>query len=354
MITQEQISQAKILVVDDQKLHGFFLKKLLKEAGYENILCIVDPLKVLASTREFVPDLIVLDLIMPQLNGFQIMEQLSDFRSGHYLPIIALAEDRSSEMRLRALESGATDFLSKPYENVEILFRISNLVQTRFLHMAVENQNKDLELKVNDRTKELKDSQLEIIRRLAQAAEFRDNDTGVHIIRMSHFCAKLAEAMGLGEQECDLILSASPLHDVGKIGIPDSILLKPGQLTDEEFEIMKSHTTIGAQLLSESNSPVMKMARLIALTHHERWVGGGYPQKIQGEQIPLVGQICSVCDVFDALTSERPYKKAWPVEEAVEEIKRQKGKQFSPHVVERFLKVLPEIKSLKAKYSDEK
>jgi len=167
----------------------------------------------------------------------------------------------------------------------------------------VEEHNRNLEGKVLDRTHQLRESQLDIIRRLAQAAEFRDNDTGLHIIRMSQYCAKFSEILGLSREESELILNAAPLHDVGKIGIPDSILLKPGKLTPEEFEIMKTHTTIGGKLLSKGKSPVMKMAREIALTHHEKWDGTGYPNQLKGEDIPLVGQICSVCDVFDALTS---------------------------------------------------
>jgi putative two-component system response regulator len=353
MITLEQISKARILIIDDQKLHSFFLEKLLKQEGYQEILCVIEPLKALASVREFKPDLLVLDLIMPQINGFQIMEQLNDFRKDHYLPILALSEDRGSEMRLHALQSGATDYLNKPYENVEILFRIRNMIEMRILNMAVEGQNKILETKVQERTKELRDTQFEVIRRLAQAAEFRDNDTGIHIIRMSHFCAKFGETVGLNETECDLLLSASPLHDVGKIGIPDNILLKPGPLTESEWEIMKTHTSMGAQLLSGSNSPVMKMAQVIALTHHEKWDGTGYPQKLNGDQIPLVGQICSICDVFDALTSHRPYKKAWTPDDALQEIVKQKSRQFNAKMVDAFTKVFPEIIKIREKYSDE-
>lgn len=352
MISQDQISKARVLIIDDQKLHSFFLEKLLRQEGYNEVLCVIEPLKAIAAVRDFQPDLIVLDLIMPQINGFQVMEQLSDFRRDHYLPIIALAEDKGSEMRLNALQSGATDFLNKPYENVEILFRIRNMIEMRILHMAVESQNKLLEVKVQERTKELRDTQLEVIRRLAQAAEFRDNDTGIHIIRMSHYCAKFGEAMGFPEQECELILHASPLHDVGKIGIPDSILLKPGPLTQEEFETMKTHPTIGAQLLSGSNSPVMKMARVIALTHHEKWNGTGYPRQLKEDQIPLVGQICSVCDVFDALTMDRPYKKAWSTDDALQEIVKQKGQQFDPKIVDRFIKIYPGILAIKDKYGD--
>ena len=349
MIHNETIKQSRILIIDDQKLHGLFLKKVLTDDGFTNVECLSDPLKALQEFRDYQPEVLVLDLIMPQLDGFQVMEQLTSFRKDHYLPILALSSEKSSDIRLRALESGATDFLNKPYENIEILFRIRNMIEMRYLHLQVTNQNKILESRVQERTKELRETQLDIIRRLAQAAEFRDNDTGMHIIRMSQYCQKFGVALGLSLEECDLILCASPLHDIGKLGIPDSILLKPGKLTEEEFEIMKTHTTMGMKLLSGSNSPVMKMAQIIAGTHHERWDGTGYPRQLMGDDIPLVGQICSVCDVFDALTSERPYKKAWTTAEAVAEIERMKGRSFSPILVDRFMEILPVIEDIKAK-----
>ena len=350
MISPEQIHNAKILVADDQKLHSYFLERVLHQEGYKNIRCATEPAKVIAAITEFKPDLIVLDLIMPQVDGFQIMEQLIPFRQGHYLPILALSEDKGVDIRLKALQSGATDFLNKPYENIEILFRIRNMIEMRIMHMEVEDQNRALESKVAERTKDVRENQLDIIRRLAQAAEFRDNDTGLHIIRMSQYCAALAKALGLSETQCELVLTSSPLHDVGKIGIPDSILLKAGPLTAEEFEIMKTHTTIGAQLLAGSKSPLMKMAQSIALTHHEKWDGNGYPHRLKGEDIPFVGQICSVCDVFDALTSERPYKKAWTVEAAIETMQKDKGKHFNPQILDRFVEILPEILAIKTKH----
>ena len=351
MLSKEQIHKARIIIVDDQKLHSFFLQKVLKQEGYENIKCVMDPLKVIQTIFDFKPDLLILDLIMPHLDGFQIMEQLNGYRDEHFMPILTLSAEKSSDLRLHAYQSGATDFLNKPFENIEMLSRIQSLIVTRLLHVAVEDQNNLLEVKVQERTKELLDTQLDIINRLAQAAEFRDNDTGMHITRMGQFCSQFGKILGMSDEDCGLLLNAGPLHDVGKIGIPDSILLKPASLTDAEFEMMKTHTSIGAQLLAGSNSPIMRMAQKIALTHHEKWDGNGYPNSLRGDEIPLVGQVSSICDVFDALTSVRPYKKAWTIEEATREIVAQKGEQFNPDIVDKFIEFLPEFKKIKEEYS---
>jgi len=352
MAASKKQDTAKILIVDDQRLHALYLEKILNQAGYQNVSCLSDSLKVLKTVQDNQPDLLVLDMVMPQLDGYQIIEQLNDYRKKQYLPVLALAEGKNPNHRLQALQSGATDFLSQPFEDTEIIFRIRNMLEIRRLHAQVENQNKELETKVRERTKELRDTQFDILRRLALAAEFRDNKTGSHIMRIGNYCAKFAESLGLSDEECELILYASPLHDVGKIGIPDSILLKPAKLTPEEFEIMKTHTTIGAQLLSGSNSAVMQMAEIIALTHQERWDGSGYPQGLKGEAIPLPGQICSICDVFDALTTERPYKKAWPVEAALAQLQKEKGSHFQPRLVDHFTEIFPQIEKIIAQNPD--
>jgi HD-GYP domain-containing protein (c-di-GMP phosphodiesterase class II) len=206
--------------------------------------------------------------------------------------------------------------------------------------------NRVLDEKVRERTEELRETQLEIIRRLGQAAEFRDDDTGLHITRMSRFSARLAMEAGISIRECEALLHAAPMHDIGKIGIPDNILLKPGKLEDEEFEIMKTHTTIGAELLSGSNSTVMELARGIALAHHEKWNGRGYPNGLAGEDIPFLARVCAICDAFDALTSERPYKKAWTPEDAFDLLRKEAGQHFDPHLVELFLGIEDEIRVL--------
>ena len=219
----------------------------------------------------------------------------------------------------------------------------SSLTQAR---EAVVQHNQVLDEKVRLRTAELRETQLEVIRRLGRAAEFRDDDTGLHITRMSRFCALLAEAAGLPREQVELILQAAPMHDIGKIGIPDTILLKPGKLDAAEFEIMKTHTTIGSELLSGSNAPVMQLAQEIALNHHEKWNGRGYPQGLSGESIPLIARICAICDVFDALTSKRPYKEPWPAQEAFDFVAEQAGVSFDPHLVDLFLGLGSEIRNL--------
>lgn len=348
----EKYQKACILIVDDQKLHYSYLEKALRDEGYKKIVCVAEPLKVKNEVMKLKPDLMILDLVMPFLDGFQVMLQLHNYRENSYLPILALSEERGTDASLKALESGATDVLNKPYEMPEILYRIRNMLEMRFLHVASENQNKILEERVYERTKELKDSQMEIIRRLAQAAEFRDNETGAHIFRISKYCMLFAKAVGMPEDEIEVFGMAAPLHDIGKIGIPDNILLKPGRFTDEEFEVMKTHAFIGAQLLEDSQSPVMQMAKTIALTHHERWDGSGYPKGLKGHDIPLVGQICSICDVFDALISKRIYKNAWALTDAAKLIIAEKGKQFNPDLVDKFEQLLPEFIEIAKIYND--
>lgn len=332
-------THARILIVDDQEANLKLLERLLTRAGYRSITTTTDPRQALPLFLTQQPDIVLLDLHMPHLDGFGVLEQLRPrMKEKLYLPILVLTADATQEAKQRALSLGARDFLTKPFDHQEVLLRIANLLETRSLHAVLKNHNILLEERVRERTQDFEEAQLEILARLAIAAEFRDDDTGRHAQRVGYSAALIAAELGLPEVEVNLIRRAAPLHDVGKIGISDSILLKPGKLTDEEFEVMKTHTTLGARILSGSRFQVLQFAEDIALTHHERWDGTGY-FGLSGDSIPIVGHIVAIADVYDALTHERPYKEAWPQSEALKEIRKQSGHQFDPKVVDAFFRV---------------
>ena len=335
--------KAKILIVDDEPANVALLEDILEDQGYTYFRSTSDSRKALAMYEEMRPDLVLLDLNMPYLDGFQVMEQLQELEQDSYAPILVLTAQSDRNTRIKALEAGARDFLGKPFDLIEAKQRISNMLEIRLLHNQARDQNRLLELKVKERTYELEETRREAILRLGRAAEYRDNETGMHVIRMSRLSALLAKEVGLSEQECQLILQASPMHDVGKIGIPDHILLKPGKLDDKEWKTMKMHPEIGAKILSGSRSELMQMAESIALSHQERWDGSGYPYGLKGEGIPLAGRIVAVADVFDALTSKRYYKDAFSVEESMKIIEDSSGKDFEPRLVEAFKKALPQM-----------
>jgi putative two-component system response regulator len=352
MVNAPQFSDANILIVDDYQPNVLLLDRVLRSAGYKNVRSTTDPREVesLYAAQNF--DIILLDINMPHMSGFDVMERLRTIERDSYLPILVLTAQADYDTRLRALQSGAKDFLTKPFDNLEVLTRIANILEVRMMHNRVREQNRDLERRVHERTRELNDTRLEIIRRLGRAAEYRDNNTGQHIMRMSKYSEALARAAGLTDGEAEVLLNASPMHDIGKIGIPDRILLKASSLDPEEKRVMETHTTIGAELLSHHPSELMQAARVIALTHHERWDGSGYPQKLRGEDIPLHGRIVALCDVFDALTTKRPYKAAFSVDKSVEYLRDNSGKHFDPGLVERFLGILPEILAIMGQYPE--
>ncbi|HEX8237705.1 MAG TPA: HD domain-containing phosphohydrolase [Abditibacteriaceae bacterium] len=336
-IDKTHLRQARILIVDDEELNVLLLERYLQRFGYSNFRSVLDSRDVLHEYSEYQPDLILLDLMMPHVDGFEVMAQLeSVVPQDVNLPILVLTANVAPAIKERALAGGAKDFLHKPFEASELLLRMDNLLETHFLHLQMQNQNHVLEQKVRERTQELEHAQIEVLHRLARAAELRDDDTGQHTQRVGQSAALMARALGLSEQEVNCVRQAAPLHDVGKIGVSDLILLKPGKLTPQEFEIIKSHTELGAAILSGGNSNLVQVAETIALTHHERWDGGGYPRGLSGEEIPLFGRIVAVADVFDALTHARPYKQAWSAQTALAEIEQQSGKQFDPKVVEVF------------------
>jgi putative two-component system response regulator len=333
------ITTSRILIVDDQLSNVMLLEGILQEYDFTSVRSLTDSRQALSALIDFLPDLILLDLQMPYLDGFAVMKQLQAcIAPGDFLPILVLTADITSDTKRRALSEGALDFLTKPFDATEVLLRIKNLLRTRALHLQLQGQNQLLDHKVRERTAELEATQVEILERLALAAEYRDDDTGEHTKRVGETAARIAEALGWPQTEVELLRRAAPLHDVGKIAISDLILLKPSKLTPEEFESMKAHARLGAQMLSGGRFPLLQLAEQIALTHHERWDGTGY-LGLHEEDIPIAGRIVSVADVFDALISERPYKRAWSVHDALEEIKRQSGRQFDPRVVEAFLKI---------------
>ena len=333
----EAFQAAKILIVDDEQPNVRLLERLLQNAGYTAVSSTMDAREVASLYDDFQPDLLLLDLMMPHLDGFAVMEHLRPLiGADNYLPILVLTADTSIPTRRRALAAGATDFLTKPFDSVELWLRIRTLLQTRFLHVQLAEQNSLLETKVRQRTQDLAEAEIDAIECLALAAEFRDDDTGQHTHRVGHTAALLAGHLGLDDAYVALIRRAAPLHDVGKIGIPDSILLKPGRLTDEEVVLMRRHAEIGGRILARHHSPLLQLAAEIAMTHHERWDGTGYPHGLAGKAIPVEGRIVALADVFDALTYERPYKAAWPVEQALAEMQSQSGRQFEPALVAAF------------------
>jgi putative two-component system response regulator len=334
--------EPRILVVDDEPANVVLLQKMLGRAGYGNVESAADGTAALAAVQAGDFDLVLLDLHMPGLDGFGVMTALRGLvAADDYVPVLVLTADVTRETKTKALSLGAKDFVTKPFDRDEVLLRVGTLLHTRALHVALKGSNDTLAQRVRERTKDLEEAQLETMDRLAVAAEYRDDDTGEHAKRVGDMAARIATRLGKNDDEVAQLRRAAPLHDVGKIGVSDTILLKPGRLTPEEFAAMKKHTSIGAAILAGSRSACLQMAEVIAHTHHERWDGTGY-HGLAGEDIPLHGRIVAVADVFDALTSERPYKHAWSVPDARAEIEAQSGRQFDPAVVAAFVKVMDE------------
>ncbi len=346
------IHDAKILVVDDNPSNVALLEAVLEEEEYENIFSTTDPFQVLPLYQKHRFDLILLDIRMPGMSGIEVLQQLSKVTRDEYLPVIVLTAQTDQNTRQQALEAGAKDFITKPFEDWEVLLRIENTLQTRLFYTRQVVRADLLENEVIKRTTEIRETQFEIVQCLGAAGELRDNETGAHVKRMSHICSLLASKRGLGKDFSTLLLYASTMHDVGKIGIPDSILLKPGKLSHEEWLVMQQHPKIGAKIIGNHDANIIALARETALYHHEKWDGTGYPHGIAGAKIPVSARIAAISDVFDALTSERPYKKAWSVEKAVAEIQSQSGKHFEPIMVELFIENLSEIIEIKERYLD--
>jgi putative two-component system response regulator len=337
---EQELKRLQILAVDDEESNLLLLRRILERDGYTNLETTTDPAQVPELFVRTRPRLVLLDLHMPKMDGFELMQLLGPMTGERRaIPFLVLTADATGETKRRALSLGARDFLTKPLDHTELLLRVRNLLLVQQLQDRLYEHNADLEHEVAERTRDLEQARLEILDRLALAAEYRDDDTQEHAWRLGRAAALLALELGLPRRDVELLWRAAPLHDIGKIGIPDAILLKPGKLTVEEFEQVKTHTTIGAEILSGSSGPLLRTAERIALTHHERWDGGGYPGGLCGEGIPLAGRIVAVADVFDALTHARPYKEAWAVKEAVAEIFHQAGRHFDPDVVKAFARL---------------
>jgi len=333
-----------ILIVDDTPENIDVLVGILKDE-YEVIAALngSKALKIIQSGKQ--PDLILLDVMMPEMDGYQVCKKLKADYTTQHIPVIFVTAKVSVNDELKGFALGAADYISKPFSPPIIKARIKT-------HLALYDQNNELEHKVIARTEELNNTRMQIIQRLGRAAEYKDNETGMHVIRMSHYSRVLGLAAGMNTEQADMLLNAAPMHDVGKIGIEDRIILKPGKLDAEEWAIMQTHCKIGAEIIGDDSSELLKMAKIVAMTHHERWDGTGYPKGLKAEEIPRIGRIIAIADVFDALTSKRSYKQAWSVEDAIEQIKKDAGKHFDPYLVSLFIEALPEILSIKEKYQE--
>ena len=354
MHSNKNIHSANILLVDDNPVNLQVLGGILKKDGYQHITAISEPSQVLPLYKKHQYDLMVLDIHMPNMTGFDVMDQLNSHFPDDFLPIIVLTADDFGDTRDQALASGARDFMRKPFNNREVLLRARNLIETVFLHKELRYQNERLDQRVRQRTEQLYYSQVKLIECLGRAAEFKDNETGMHVIRISKTTGIIAQALGLPRREVELIEQASPMHDIGKIGIPDRILLKPGKLEGDDWSTMQNHAILGASILADNDhdSELLRMAAEIALTHHERWDGSGYPHGLKGEEIPLEARIVSLADIYDALSSSRSYKEAFNESECQQVIRDEAGKSLDPQLVELFFDNIAEVLEIKQTWVD--
>ncbi len=364
----DKVEHHKIMVIDDVPLNIKLACAHLSAVGYENFITETDSTKALALLYQDPPDLLLLDIMMPQVSGLDILEAVRADPNFSHLPILILTAATDRDMKIKALELGATDFLAKPLDAQDLIARVHNA-------LLVKSYQDNLEMKVQQRTRELQLSQQEVLNCLARAGEYRDNETGQHVLRVSRYVGIIARELGMDRAAISMIQQASTLHDIGKVGIPDSILLKPGKLTEDEYNRMKQHCDYGTDICSQTEkrasdhsdlhaalgvkflagcvSPMLRMASVITATHHEKWDGTGYPQGLKGEAIPLEGRITAVADVFDALSSERPYKKAFSLEKCIAILQEGRGQHFEPRLVDLFLGCMDEVVAIRDKYADQ-
>lgn len=341
------LHEAKILIVDDQEPNTKLLKRILQSFKYTNIDILLDPREVLGYCEESTPDLILLDLKMPFMDGFEVMEKIKSIVDPLFVQVIMISAQDEHSNKLRALDLGIVDFISKPFDNIEVILRINKALELKSLHEELKTKNESLQCEVNIKSQLLEDMQMELIDRLMLTAEFRDTNTGYHIARIGYFAMHLAELAGLNEKECEIIFHASKMHDIGKIGIADDILLKADKLTEDEMNLMKLHTVKGAKILSGSKSEILRCAERIAHNHHEHWDGSGYPAGISGESIDIESRITTICDIFDALFSSRPYKPAWDIISIIDELKSIKGIYTDPMLTDLFIEHIDEFLEIK-------
>lgn len=334
--------KSKILIVEERPNEAKAVEETLRAAGYANIHIIRKAGEISDRQKELKPDIIIVSPLVSDTDPVEVLEQMKkDLPPDSYLPVVALmSQDVSEEQRQRMLATAARDFIRDPIDKTEVSTRVASYLEARSLYVKMQKKQHMLQEQLSSRNRELESAQFELLERLAMVVEHRDDDTGQHVQRVAKMSRLLAEDLGLPEIEVELITRAAPLHDVGKIAIPDSILKKPGKMTPEEFSTMQSHTTVGARLLSGGRSMLMLLAEQIALAHHERWDGKGYPLSVKEWAIPMSARLMSMADVFDALTHARPYKPAWPLEDVLAEFAKLKGKQFDPTVVDALMRVL--------------
>lgn len=342
-----------VLMIDDNELNLTVYRSALRSVDGADCIAFTSSSEALVWAGNNEVGVALVDFDMPHPNGLEFIEQFRHQPANAEVPVIMITGLADRDIRYRALELGAADFLAKPVDIAEFRARMRNMLALSDGRKKLADRARWLASEVARATADIVAREKETINRLMRAAEFRDNETGMHIVRMGHFSAEIARALGLPAVECETLLMATPMHDIGKVATPDRILLKPGKLDAQEWEIMKQHTVAGYEILKDSQSQLLQTAAQIALSHHEKFDGNGYPYGIKGENIPLCGRICAVSDVFDALTSERPYKRAWPVEQAIEEVDKLSGTHFDPRLVRAFHAALPKILEIKDHYRDE-
>ncbi|WP_430008911.1 HD domain-containing phosphohydrolase [Methylophaga lonarensis] len=345
----------RVVIIDDQSTGRTILSKVIQQIDYAlEVLTFSTPASALDWLTENDPDLIITDYKMPEMNGIELIKAIRHLDHCENVPIVMITIVSDRAVRYEALEAGATAFLTRPLDQIECRTSCRNLLQMHEQHLIIADRANLLARQVEIATQQIVQREKETILRLAKAGEYRDEGTGNHVVRMAKYSRLIAEAMQcFTAQECEDLEYAAPMHDIGKIGIPDQILQKPGPLSADEWVVMKTHATIGHEILSDSQSKYMQLGAIIALNHHERFDGKGYPSGLTGEQIPLIARVVSVADIFDALVSDRPYKAAWPLEDALEYIQQQSGHSLDPRCVEAFFKQLPQIKEIHSRYSDE-